>query len=196
MGLFNRNKVQGDELLTYIDYLGEEWTLRAFQEKWAEAYTTAAAAFDPAAAAKNPANYENIYVAANQLAQSADELSRRKDALKMVPDKATSNYFAWQTAYSDYLTWANAQAQNLGAKFFGLAAEENAEEGPSLKELQVTSEESRANAEAEEMKLLKLVKLTPADIDQLRDRAATAISQDRWKPRPVATKPKDQSKRR
>ena len=95
MGLFNRNKIQGDELLTHMDYLGEEWTLRAFQEKGAEAYTAAAAQFDPGAAAKNPAYYENIYVAANQLAQSAAELVRRKDAQKTVPDKATSNYFAW-----------------------------------------------------------------------------------------------------
>ena len=196
MGLFDRNKIKGDELLTYIDYLGEEWTLRAFQEKGAEAYTEAASKFDPAAAAKNPANYENIYVAANQLAQSAAELARRKDALKMVPDKATSNYFAWQAAYNDYLTWADAQANYLGAKFMGAVAEEGTAEGPSLKELQVKSEESRANAEAEEQKLLKMVKLTPADIDQLRDRAATAVNQDRWKPRPVATKPKDQSKRR
>jgi hypothetical protein len=196
MGLFNRNKIQGDELLTYIDYVGEEWTLRAFQEKGAETYTAAAAQFDPGAAAKNPANYENIYVAANQLAQSAAELLRRKDALKSVPDKATSNYFAWQTAYSDYLNWANAQAGYLGAKLSAAAAEDSAEEGPSLKDLQIKSEESRASAEVEEQKLLKQLKLTPADIDQLRDRAAAAVNQDKWKPRPVATKPKDQSKRR
>jgi hypothetical protein len=196
MGIFDRNKIQGDELLTYIDYLGDEWTLRAFQEKGAETYTAAAAEFDPSAAAKNPANYENIYIAAHQLAQSAAELMRRKDALKSVPDKATSNYFAWQTAYSDYLTWANAQAGYLAGKFAGTAVEEGAAEGPSLKELQNKSEESRANAEAEEKKLLKLLKLTPADIDQLRDRAANATSQDKWKPRTVITKPKDQSKRR
>lgn len=196
MGLFNRNKIQGDELLTYIDYFGEEWTLRAFQEKGAEAYTEAASKFDPPAAAKNPLYYESIYVAANQLAQSAAELVRRKDALKTVPDKATSNYFAWQAAYSDYLTWADAQANYLGAKFTAAPAQEDAAEGPSLKELQTKSEESRANAEVEEQKLLKLVKLTPADIDQLKDRANAAVSQDKWKPRPVATKPKDQSKRR
>ena len=196
MGLFNRNKIQGDELLTYIDYLGEEWTLRAFQEKGAEVYTAAAAEFDPGVAAKNPANYENIYIAANQLAQSAAELLRRKDALKSVPDKATSNYFAWQTAYSDYLNWANAQAGYLLAKFSGTVAEEGASEGPSLKDLQIKSEGSRANAEAEEQKLLKQIKLTPVDIDQLRDRAGNAVSQDKWKPRPVVTKSKDQSKRR
>ena len=196
MGLFNRNKIQGDELLTYLDYLGEEWTLRAFQEKGAEGYTAAAAQFDPSLAAKNPAGYEIIYVAANQLAQSASELMRRKDALKSVPDKATSNYFAWHAAYTDYLAWANAQANYLGAKFTGAAADEKAPEGPSLKELQTKSEGSRANAEAEEQKLLKQLKLTPADVDQLHDRANTAVNQDRWKPRPVTTKPKDQSKRR
>lgn len=196
MGIFDRNKIQGDELLTYIDYLGDEWTLRAFQEKGAEVYTAAAAEFDPGAAAKNPANYENIYIAANQLAQSAAELLRRKDALKSVPDKATSNYFAWQTAYSDYLAWANAQVGYLAGKLTGAVAEEGTSEGPSLKELQTKSEESRASAEAEEKKLLKQLRLTPADIDQLRDRATTATSQDKWKPRTVVTKPKDQSKRR
>ncbi|PPD57792.1 hypothetical protein [Dehalogenimonas etheniformans] len=196
MGLFDRNKIQGDELLTYIDYVGDEWTLRAFQEKGAEVYTTAAAQFDPTAAAKNPAAYENIYIAANQLAQSAAELLRRKDALKSVPDKATSNYFAWHAAYSDYLAWANAQADYLGSKLAGIKAEEGASEGPSLKDLQSKSEESRAAAEAEEQKLLKKLKLTPADIDQLRDRASNSIAQDKWKARPVNFKPKDQSKRR
>ncbi|APV44076.1 hypothetical protein Dform_00721 [Dehalogenimonas formicexedens] len=197
MGLFDRNKIQGDELLTYIDYIGDEWILRAFQEKGAEVYTAAAAEFDPGAAAKNPAAYENIYVAANQLAQSAAELLRRKDALKSVPDKATSNYFAWHAAYSDYLSWANAQADYLGAKFMGATANEAASsEGPTLKDLQAKSEESRAAAEAEEQRLLKKLKLTPGDIDQLRDRASNAIAQDKWKPRTVATKPKEQSKRR
>jgi hypothetical protein len=196
MGLFNRNKIQGDELLTYLDYFGEEWTLRAFQEKGAEVYTAAAAEFDPSVAAKNPAGYENIYIAANQLAQSAAELMRRKDALKSVPDKATSLYFAWHAAYTDYLTWATSQAGYLGAKMSGATAEEGAAEGPSLKELQTKSEASRANAEAEEQQLLKQLKLTPADIEQLRDRATTAVNQDKWKPRQVNIKPKDQPKRR
>ncbi len=65
-----------------------------------------------------------------------------------------------------------------------------------LKALQAKSEESRSAAEIEEQKLLKLLSLTPSDIDQLHDRATNAAQQDKWKPRPVTLKTKDQSKRR
>jgi len=191
MGFFGKRKIEGDELLTYLDYIGDEWTLRAFQEKGAEAYTAALGEFDPKAAAKDAAAYDNLFVAANQLAQSAAELIRRKDALKSVPDKATSLYFAWHAAYTDYMAWAEAQAKTIAAK---MARE--AIDADELKALQAKSEESRAAAEAEEQKLLKLLGLTPADIDQLHDRATTAVKQDRWKPRPVALKTKDTSKRR
>ncbi len=189
--LFGKKKIQGDELLTYLDYIGDEWTLRAFQEKGAEAYTAALAEFDSKAAAKDPAAYQNLFVAANQLAQSAAELIRRKDALKSVPDKATSLYFAWHAAYTDYLAWAEAQTKTIAAKMAREAT--NAEE---LKALQAKSEESRSAAEIEEQKLLKLLSLTPSDIDQLHDRATNAAQQDKWKPRPVTLKTKDQSKRR
>jgi len=185
MRLFGRRKIQGDELLAYLDYLGEEWKLRAFQEKEATSYTEALRKFDPKAAARNAEAYNDLYLASVRLAQSAAELLRRKDALKSVPDKATSNYFAWHAAYTDYLAWATAQASNIEAKMAGEVTD-----AAAIKDLQGKSEQSRAEAEAEEAKLIKQLGLTQNDIEQLRDRATSAAAQDRWQPRKTALKSK------
>ncbi|KTB48688.1 hypothetical protein [Dehalogenimonas alkenigignens] len=185
MGFFSKRKIQGDELLNYLDFLGEEWKFRAFQEKEASAYTDALTRFDPKAAAKNADAYAELAGAASRLAQSAAELIRRKDALKTVPDKATSCYFAWHAAYTDYLAWALAQADTIEDKMAG-----NPTDAAALKDLQQKSEQSRAEAETEEQKLLKQLDLSQADIEQLHDRATQAAAQDTWRPRVITRKPK------
>jgi hypothetical protein len=191
MGLFQKRKIQGDELLNYLDYIGEEWKLRSFQEKQSQAYTQALAAFDPKVAAKDAAAYKDLFSAANQLAQSAAELLRRKDAITPIPDKATTLFFAWHAAYTDYLAWAVAQAEAIVIKMGGETAD-----AVKVKELQVKSEESRSEAEIEEGKLFKQLGLTQGDIDQLHDRATQAAEQDRWHPRTVTYKPKKELPRR
>ncbi|AKG53459.1 hypothetical protein DGWBC_0789 [Dehalogenimonas sp. WBC-2] len=184
MGLFSKKKIEGDELLSYLDYIGEEWKLKTFQQKEAELYTQALETYNPQSS-KDVEALVQLLGAANRLAQSAAELMRRKDAITSVPDKATSLFFAWHAAYNDYLAWAAAQADAIAAK----AANEVADM-TKVKELQTKSEDSRAEAEDEEQKLMKNFKLTDADIDQLLDRAEQFVQQDKWRPRTVTYKPK------
>jgi hypothetical protein len=191
MGLFKKRKIEGDELLTYLDYIGEEWKLRAFQEKEANLYTEALDGYKPQKGAKDVEALKDLYVAANRLAQSAVELMRRKDALKSVPDKATSLFFAWHAAYTDYLAWVVAQVDAIEAKITGEAPDAAKVDG-----LRTKSEESRAEAEAEELKLLKQLGLTQGDVDQLHDRASQSAIEDRWRPRTVTYKPKRELPRR
>jgi hypothetical protein len=191
MGLFSKKKIQGDELLTYLDYLGDEWKLRAFQDKEAQLYTQALDGYSPKPAAKNTDALKDLYAAANRMAQSAAELVRRKDAMTSVPDKATSLFFAWHAAYTDYLAWTVAQVDTIEAKIEGVVPD-----AAKLKELQGKSEESRADAETEEAKLMKQLGMTPLDAEQLRERADQAANQDRWQPRNVTYLPKRQTNRR
>jgi len=191
MGLFGKRKIEGDELLTYLDYIGEEWKLRAFQEKEANLYTEALDSYKPQKGTKDVEGLKDLYVAANRLAQSAVELLRRKDALKSVPDKATSLFFAWHAAYTDYLGWVVAQVDAIEAKIAGEAPDAAKVEG-----LRTKSEGSSAEAESEQQKLLKQLGLTQGDIDQLHDRATQAAAEDRWRPRTVTYKPKKELPRR
>ncbi len=191
MGLFSKKKIQGDELLTYLDYIGEEWKLRAFQEKEANLYTTALDGYKPQKGAKDVEGLKDLYSAAARLAQSAVELMRRKDELKSVPDKATSLYFAWQAAYSDYLAWVGVQVDAIEVKITG-----ETPDSAKVEALRTKSEESRAAAETEEQKLLKQLGLTQGDVDQLHDRATQSTADDRWRPRTITYKPKKELPRR
>lgn len=177
MGLFSKRKIQGDELLHYLDYLGEEWKLKAFQEQEAARYTEALDCYS-SHNSKDDSSIEHLLDAANRLALSAAELIRRKDAITSVPDKATSLFFAWHAAYIDYLAWAVAQAEALEARL-----EKRDVDSVALKELQTKSEHSRSAAEVEEGKLLKLLNTTDVDLKQLFDRVEQFISQDNWRPR-------------
>ncbi|MEN8614540.1 hypothetical protein ABFB09_04555 [Dehalogenimonas sp. THU2] len=189
MGLFNKRKIQGDELLNYLDYLGEEWKLRAFQEKEAALYTEALDGYNPHNS-KDASALEGLLDASNRLALSAAELLRRKDAITSVPDKATSLFFAWHAAYMDYLAWAVAQAESLEARLNNAVADTT-----TVKELQAKSEKSRSEADAEEQKLMKLLGFTDADMQQLLDRVAQSVEQDTWRPRSLSPRKRPASGR-
>ena len=187
MGLFGKRKIQGDELLNYLDYIGEEWKLKTFQEKEASLYTDALDNYNPQSS-KDAVALEGLLDASNRLALSAAELLRRKDAISSVPDKATSLFFAWHAAYLDYLAWTVAQAESLEARLDGRLADT-----ATVKDLQTKSENSRAEADAEEHKLLKQLGFTDADMQQLLDRVTQATEQDNWRPRSLSPRPKRKS---
>lgn len=179
MGLFSRRKIQGDELLNYLDYLGEEWKIKAFQEKEAGIYTAALDSYNPKGA-QDIESLEHLLEAANRLALSAAEIIRRKDEISSVPDKATSLFFAWHSAYVDYLAWTVAQAEGLENRIDGKVPD-----SAVIKELQAKSEKSRAEAEEQESGLLKLLGFTNADMQQLMDRVQQSLDNERWQPRPI-----------
>ncbi|MGI2335388.1 MAG: hypothetical protein ACRKGH_01880 [Dehalogenimonas sp.] len=184
MGLFSKRKIQGDELLNYLDYLGEEWKLKGFQEKEAGIYTAALDSYNPKNS-KDTAALEGLLDAANRLALSAAELLRRKDAITSVPDKATSLFFAWHAAYVDYLAWTVAQAEAFEDKLDGKVPDTS-----TVKELQTKSESSTAQADIEEQNLLKMLGFTDSDMQQLLDRVNQSLEQDRWQPRILSPRAK------
>lgn len=184
MGLFSKRKIQGDELLNYLDYLGEEWKLKGFQEKEAGIYTAALDSYNPKNS-KDTTALEGLLDAANRLALSAAELLRRKDAITSVPDKATSLFFAWHAAYVDYLAWTVAQAEAMEDKLDGKVPDTT-----TVKELQTKSESSTAAAETEEQNLLKILGFTDSDMQQLMDRVNQSLEQDRWQPRALSPRAK------
>ena len=182
MGLFGK-KIQGDELLRYIDYLGEEWNLKAFQDQESELYRKALAKYN--LNKKDPETAQEMFKASDRLAQSASEILRRKDKFMSVPEKAKETYFAWHAAYTDYLNWTNTQADAFEARLANAPVDND-----KVKELQAIAEKSHEAATAEEAKLHKLLNLTDADIQGLMDKASEAALRDRWLPRTVTYAPK------
>ena len=177
--LFGSPKIQGDELRRCSAYLEEEWKFKAFQEKEADLYNNALVKYGKSISTDSRAAKE-VCQAVNRLAQSASEILRRRGEMTSIPDVAPAMYFAWQLTYSDYSTWATAQAVAIEAAVNGMEPY-----GERVRDLLSQSEKSRHEAEKEEKKLLKRLRLNDAEARQLFGDASAAIADEDRQPEDI-----------
>lgn len=177
--LFGEPKIQGDELRECLVYYEEELKLKVFQEKEADLYNNAVVKYGRSISTDSYAAKE-MCRAANRLAQSASEILRRRKKMAPIPNAASAMYFAWQLTYSDYSAWATAQSAAIEAVASGMEPH-----GERVKELLSQSEKSRHEAEKEEKKLLKRLKLNSDAAQKLFNNASAAIAAENWQPEGV-----------
>jgi len=175
--LFGEPKIRGEELQRCLAYLEEEWKLKAFQEKEADLYNNALVKYGKSISTDSRAAKE-VCQAANRLAQSATEILEQRNKVASIPDVASAMYFAWQLTYSDYSAWAAAQAAAIEAWGRGMESH-----GERVRALLSQSEKSRHEAEKEEKKLLKRLKLSGDAVRRIFNNASAAVKADNWQPK-------------
>jgi len=176
--LFSEPKIQGDELRKCLAYYEQELKFKVFQEKEADLYNNALIKYGRSISTDSRAAKE-VRQAANRLAQSASEILERRGKMTSIPDAASAMYFAWQLTYSDYSAWATAQSAAIEAVTNGLEPH-----GERVRELLSQSEKSRHEAENEEKKLIKRLKLSGGEVQKLFSNASAAITAENWQPEP------------
>jgi len=165
-----------------LAYYQEELKLRIFQEKEADLYNEAVAKYGPSAETDSEVT-KKMLPAARRQAESANEVLRRRAKMASVPDTAAAVYFAWQVAYSDYLSWATAQAAAVSAVANGMVS--HAEQ---VQRLLSRSEKSRHKAQAQEKKFLRRLKLTSDEARKILIKASMAVGDENWQPEEEPTK--------
>jgi hypothetical protein len=159
-----------------LAYYQEELKLRIFQEKEADLYNEAVAKYGPSAETDSEVAKEMLPAARRQT-ESANEILRHRGKMASVPDTASATYYAWQVAYSDYLSWATAQAAALSAVANGMASYPE-----QVHRLFSRSEKSRRKAEAEEKRFLKRLRLTSDESRKTLIKASMALGDEDWQP--------------
>lgn len=174
--LFGKSKIKGDELSKCLAYLEEEWKLTAFQEKEADIYNDALVKYGSLMEIDRNAAKE-MCQAINRLLQSASEILGRRSRISSVPDVASVSFSAWQSTYTSYLTWTQAQAAVIQALADG--TEPNVRRST---ELISKSENHRSIAMSELRILLKRLDISGKELQGLHDHATTTVEEDNWKP--------------
>ena len=174
--LFGKPKIEDYELQKCLAYLEEEWKIRAFQEKEVDLYNKALVGCSKEISTDSTAAKE-VYRAAKRLVQSTREILRRRGKLTSIPDTASAMYSAWQLTYSDYSAWTETQPDVVEAVANGL--EPNREH---VRKLLLQAEKSRREAEKEEEKLLKRLKLSGDEAKKLFRKALDTVVAEDWQP--------------
>ena len=175
--LFGEPKIQGEELHKCLAYLEEEFKLTAFQEKEADLYNNALVKYGKSISTDSHAAKEACQ-AANRLVQSAGEILRRREQIAPIPDAASATYFAWQLTYSDYSSWATAQAAAIEAVANGIEPISE-----RVRELLLQSEKSREKAMKEMKKLIRRLKLSGNEAQKLFNNAIIVTKAEDWQPK-------------
>ena len=157
-----------------LAYYQEELKFKVFQEKEADLYNQAEMEYGMSAETDSEVAKEMLPAARRQ-AESANEILRRRGKMASIPDTASAMYFAWQVAYSDYLSWATAQVAAVSAVANGMVSH-----AERVQRLLSRSEKSRRKAEAEEKKLLKRLKLTSNEARKMLIKASMAVGDKVW----------------
>ena len=159
-----------------LAYYLEELKLKVFQENEARLYNEAVMKYGMSAAPDSQVATAMLPAARRQ-AQSANEILRRRGGIVSVPDLVSPVYLAWQVAYSDYLSWATAQAATVLAVSNGVAPR-----AEGARRLLLRSEESRRKAEARAKRLLGKLKLRKDELRQMLIEASMAVASENWQP--------------
>ena len=174
--LFGKPKIEDYELQKCLAYLEKEWEIRAFQGKEVDLYNKALVEYSKEISTDSTAAKE-VYRAAKRLVQSAREILKRRGKVTSIPDTASAMYSAWQLAYSDYSAWTETQPGVVEAVANGL--EPNSEH---VQKLLLQTEKSRREAEKEEEKLLKRLKLSGDEAKKLFRKALDIVVAEDWQP--------------
>ena len=159
-----------------LSYFQEELKLGAFQTKEADLYNNAVVEYGMSAATSDEAAQQMVR-AAKRLAESLNEILRRRSQMVPVPDAASAVYLARQVNYDALSAWAGAQAAAVSAAVRGMLPHTE-----RVRTLHKESEKWRRKAEKEEKKFVKQLKISGHDLQTMLAEASVAADNDDWQP--------------
>ncbi len=180
--LFGEPKTQGDERQRCLSYLEEEFKISAFHEKESQLFENVM--LECSLKGMHGKEFqERISSASNRLARAAEETLKRRAKLKDIPSAASSTYSAWHRMYSAYSAWMTEQAAQQAKHAKVLIPIPQKDEIERISRLIQAYEKYKAEAAKEHYELLKRLKLSEEETEELLHNAAASIAQDNWQPR-------------
>jgi hypothetical protein len=167
--LFGNSRIHGDMREACVQYYAKELILKQYQEIEANRFNEKLMIHGNSFLT-NEASMKELSSASRRLSDTAKAIHYRHSALSPVPRDAGAMYFAWEGTYADYQMWASAQNAALGMTISGgtpLAGR--------VKQLLKSSEQSRHKAEEEEKRFLKRLDISPEQIRQCFNEAASIV---------------------
>jgi hypothetical protein len=134
---------------------------------------------------ENPLAAKKMKISTNRLAQSATEALRRHDEIKNVPFSASAMRSAWHVAFLVNAAWASAMVEAIESNIFAFLKQAKGMDPEIGYAQQLTLEFKKAwrRADEENKKLLKKLKVSAEDIEEIMARATTAATNDTWEPK-------------
>jgi hypothetical protein len=179
--LFGQPKIQGDERQKCLNYLEEELKISAFHEKESQLLENVMLECS-LKGMHGKELQERISSASTRLAKAAEQIVKRRAKLGNIPDTALATYSAWNRMYSACSVWITEQAAQEMKHAKVLMPSTSKEETERMLELFQEYQKYKLEAAKEHHKLLKRLKLSDEETQELLNNAAASIAQENWQP--------------
>ncbi|MBA7575527.1 MAG: hypothetical protein GH159_01150 [Dehalococcoidia bacterium] len=178
--------MQDDERRRCLAYLEEEFKIAAFDLKAREAFENAMvqSATKLNASQINSQEFQKeISQAVSRLDVAAKETVRRRDKMTRVPNIALATYSAWHRMYLAYSAWTAVKtAQEAKSARVSIPIVSKNEIDRTIKLFQ-EYEKCKIEAAKGHHKLLKRLKLSDEETQELFNNALAAIEAENWQPK-------------
>jgi hypothetical protein len=154
-----------------IEYLKEEAKIKGYRQKTGELFADLGNRY-AWTAHYDSQDFNEFYNAASQLAQSSDEIIKRRSKMQPLPDEATNVYALWQQHYMDYRVCAKTQLSELSA--WGKRGYVNER---LLEKLLKQSDKSAKRAFREETRLYDRLRLSVEERQEILDMITSSMIQ-------------------
>jgi hypothetical protein len=162
-------KLSADERNAILKYFESSLRVSGIQDREAHSYNAAVDA--NRGALSNPESVDVLVRASERLVTTANDMMKRQSQL--TPLASTfAHYAAWTLMFSDYRHWAETQHT-----LFVVLSKGQTPDPRWVRALMATSERRRATAEAEGIKLLRAIRVTPREVEGFSALADAAIEQ-------------------
>ena len=179
-----RAVIDSKELQECLAYFEAETKVIAFQSKEADLFNSAMVEYGNSIM-DSPLAAKKMKISTNRLAQSATEMLRRHGEIKNVPFPASAMRSAWHVAFLVNAAWASAMVEAIESNIFAFLRQSegmNPETGYA-QQLALEFKKAWRRADEEDKKLLKKLKVSAQDIEEIMARATTAAINDTWEPK-------------
>jgi hypothetical protein len=179
-----RAVIDKKELQECLVYFEAETKVIAFQSKEADLFNSAMVEYGNSIM-ENPLAAKKMKISTNRLAQSATEVLRRHEEIKNIPFSASAMRSAWHVAFLVNASWASAMVEAIESNIFAFLKQSEGMNPEIGYAQQLTLEFKKAwrKADEESKKLLKKLKVSAEDIEEIMARATTAATSDTWEPK-------------
>ncbi len=178
--------MQDDERRQCLAYLEEEFKIAAFDQKAREAFENAmveAATKLNASQISSQEFQKEISQAVSRLDVAAKETVRRRDKMTRVPNIALSTFSAWHRMYLAYSAWAAVKTAHEAKNARVSIPTVSKNEIDRTVQLFQEYEKCKVEAAKEHHKLLKRLKLSDEETQELLNNALAAIDAENWQPK-------------
>jgi hypothetical protein len=179
-----RAVIDSKELQECLVYFEAETKVIAFQSKEADIFNSAMVEYGKSIT-ESPLASKKMKISTNRLAQSAAEILRRHEEIKNIPFSASAMRSAWHVAFLVNAAWASAMVEAIESNIFAFLKQAKGMNPAIGYAQQLTLEFKKAwrGADEENKKLLKKLKVSAEDIEEIMARATTAATNDTWEPK-------------